>query len=888
MRLSCKAKKSNMSQASLCSKGLSLQGSFSCSACSSLFFLGFFLYSFLLPHDSYLHVANAFSPWQPGLWAQAKDKQDKSRGPVIEIENADAAELLQGEEREGGGIILRGRIRIKFKDAYVLADKVIVDTKNREIYAEGKLEYKDKDNALIRAERLIYNQSLAQGILYNASGYNKPVYFIGEHISLLSPQGIALSHVRFTSNTARPPHYHFSAKHLRFYPDKSFFAGGVIYYVGGTPLLALPFLYSSPQGTGIITQMGHGDTQGFFLQNTYQFGDPKAKEDSSFLPSSYKLLLDYYQNTGRSGGIEFMRYTPHLDYHIHLSYARFFRYHFRGNQFTNEVERCEGSGAERSCALGRDSYDWSKYYVLFHKKDKTPKSKHVRNVHIFYENYTHYRYDYEFGQRSLPSTSFAALYRDVQIAEGPLHPDTDWELNYEETWDSLHFQLHAKRRRVWREKENFQESSYETAQDVLPSLLLEKRFSLGKLAWMENPVYWHHSLTIKRQQDYAQNKLFHSANTSRYKNWLEIPLLLIGYFSWTFEGGIGSQKRTSQLNKEEQSQKISFEQEAKRHSYEFYFSENQWLLGQGQLFLSLRHLYKKPFNEEASDLAPVLDRNFEESSAIHETDILWEYFPFSQSSLSLHTSYDHTQYEEDVAASRRWRYPTLRSDLYLDWLNLLRPSRENLLSRSKVHFINTHIHNDYVYDPAAQESHSNLFSLSLETGGYDLYFLRRLRYLEISFQWYHVYFNRALDHMRYSFKMDLQLGRWAYLESTFESRATKPEGYGNASSFQNSGRDHVNFFEDIVASTGLAGNAKRRSSLFNIVHFHSALILDLGDWEFRLAYELEQRYIPESSGLNESQIYYEQRIFFGLNLIHFNIGAYGKRPSRFLIDRQRP
>ena len=827
---------------------------------------------------------------QAEAWEEAASPVGKGAGS-IKIENADEAEYIRGEEGGDGSLKLRGRIRIVLPSGHFTADTVIIDTKSEEVYAEGNLVFKSKDGSSVKAERMIYSRRLGQGVFYNAAGYKRPVYFIGKNVRLLSEQRLALSHARFTGNAARPPHYHFSVKRLGFHED-AFYAVGITYYIGGFPLLPLPFLYSSPWGTGIITQLGSGDIQGNFIQNTYQFGVPK--KEGGILPTSYTLIFDAYQNTGENYGLELARESRDLDYQINLGYANFKRYALEEGQVTNQVERCEGGayiGTPRSCAIGEESFGWHKNYTVIHSKTSDPSKNYVRNIHLFYEDYGHYLYDYEFGRRFRPENTLSALHRTLRLEDGILHTNKNWKLDYMEEWGPSYLRLKAKHSEVWRTRENFQDSDYEPAQDIAPSLTLGRRFSLGKLPGFGTPIDWEHKMLIEKQKDYTEGKVFSERSTNEYITDMSFSLPLLSWFYWDLKTGYGARQSVYNLNKGElePQEKAALELEGKRDSYQYFFSENTYTLspqGTMELFLDLKHRYKKSFNEDQEDSPRIAYNDPSYSQNINESELDLHYFPLPNLSFNMNAAYDHRDFPQEPPEGSRWNYPVFRSDILLDWLNLFQENRNNLLSRNKIHFFHTHITNDYVYDPIRKQGHSNIFALSLGAGGYDLWLLRRLRYFETSFQWYHSYIDPSIDHMRYILKMDLQLGNWSYLEMIVGSRASDPGRYSSSSVDRDGNPNSVDFWDDLGKGLGLGSSQERKETVFNLLYLSASLIFDLEDWEFRLQYEQEQRYVPETSNLT-STIYYEQRISFGLNLIRFNFGSYGKRPSSFILDRKR-
>ncbi len=804
----------------------------------------------------------------------------------ISIENADEAELIRGEESDSGILKLKGRIQVQLPEGRFIADTVIIDTQMQEIYAQGDLVYYEKKNGTkIKAERMIYNRKLFQGILYNASGYKHPIYFIGSNIRQLAEQRLSVSHIRFTTNEARPPHYHFSAKRMWFSADNTFFAVGIWYYVGGVPLLPLPFFYTSPWGTGIVSQLGRGETQGNFIQNTYTLSAPHSQ--SLLLPQSYTFAYDQYQNTGRSFGLGLTRDTPKLSYQADLGYAQFKRYTINDGAVTNQVQICTGSATSRVCTTGEDEHDWKKTKLLLNSKKHEAQKNHLRNFYIFYENYSHYRYDYEFDRRFKPDSTLKALNQNLRPDGGTLLPRSGWELVYDEQWDTLDIHLRAQHREIWRERENFQESKYEKAQDILPSLDIHKRIALGSLAYFDTPVNWNHRLEFEGRQDYQDGQEFYTRNHNEYSTDIDLSLPLQSWLSWQTKSGYGNRKTVAQINDGTIVEKTSIEQDAARNSYQYWFSENELHLGESFLSLDITHRYKESFQEGRDDIPEISRNGFADNQNVNETEFYLEWASLNNTSFSLNTTYDQRSFSQDIDDKSRWHYPIFRSDVYLNWLHLFGRERENLLSRNKVHFVETHLINDHIYDPIQERSHSNVLSLSFAAGGFDLWLLRRLRYFEMGFEWYHVYFDAALDHMRYSLKTDIQLSKWIYLETVVESRSSDPERYRSSFEDPNNQTERISFWQDVVNSTGINGAKKRKDSVFNLAYLRSSLIFDLRDWELRLDYETEQKYIPDTSSTSESRIYYDQRISLGLRLIRFDIGGPAKnRGSRFLIDRQ--
>lgn len=830
---------------------------------------------------------------------------DQKPPPAVAIENASEGEYLRGAEDKRGLLKLRGRIRIRLKKGVILADLVIVDPKRKELYAEGNLQYRTAD-ALIRAERMIFSQELGTGIMYNANGYQKPVYFIGRNLTMIRPGKFGVSHAFFSSCAAELPHYNFTARKIWIYEGRRIVAVGVVYYVGGVPVLPLPFLFASEWGTGVILQAGYGQLQGFFLQSTYQFSDPQAAQ-SSWMPMYYRFTLDGYQNTGEAVGAEFSKFSPQVNYLIQGGAARFKEYGIIGDYREKDALRVTNQVPDDYGFIGRQDHDWYKIFAIMNARKFEAQKNHVRNVYLRLEDYSHMMYEFEFGARYQPTSTIPALYENSEAGRGLIRPTTNWNLIYSERWDTLSVRLEATRNRVWlvrpdstrdRPVSSWKDFYYTPANDTIPSLDLNKNFYLGRLPLADAPVYWDHTLHVDLQKRYSEGSVYQTLNNNLYRTDLH------SFFSWypyiTFRPLLGGGAQKTVVRERDEIDD-TLAREAARNSYQFFITEDEFTFGPDFLFMRALHIYKQSFKEELKDAPEVrikavgqeriqgcpLDCPVEEDQKINETLVALETHPLANLSFSVESIYDHRKFQYPVGYRERWYYPTARLDYLIDFLNFGRPERENLLNRRKLHFIQLRITDDYVYDFVRQRDHSNVLGLNFQTGGFDLWLLRRLRYLELGYYWYHVYYNQKLDHMRFTFKTDIQLTRNFFLEMELESRAVNIERYSRDSTDAEGKSDYVAFEHDIINSSGIAGPEKRQKSVFNVGYFECALIMDLHEWEMRLGYSLEQKSILTGVGSVDIVHFYDNKVFFSLTMLRFDVGGTADRPSRFLIHRRQ-
>ncbi|MBE7440484.1 MAG: hypothetical protein HS115_18685 [Spirochaetales bacterium] len=822
---------------------------------------------------------------------------DAPAPPRVVIENASEGEFMRGSEDERGLLILRGRIRVRIGDAVFTADTVIVDTSRKEVYAEGNVVYTSPESQ-IKAERFLFDQRLGTGIIYGAEGYQHPVYFRGKSLSRLGEGKFALRNAFFTSCAAEKPHYNFTARRLWLYENDKIVATGVLLYVGGIPVLPVPFVYASDWGTGIVSQMGVGRVQGFFWQNMYQFSQPSAFA-SSWAPVHYRFTYDYYEKTGQVGGLTLSRFSPNLNYYMDLGIAEYRRYEiiadFREKDqidITNQIKQSDGS-------YDRELRRWQKGFVLLNYKGGDASRNQVRNVQLRYENYTHRLYEFEYGYRYMPASTIPALYQNNEAGRGLIRNDLDWNFTYNESFDDLRLRVAASRKKIWRESSTATNSKYIPTEDVAPQLSLDKNTLLGTIPGTTAAVYWDNHIGTQSRRIYTQKPErpsvsiqyaeFQTMITSEAKSSFRTFFAPGPYLSFEPRAGYGVQRSTVSGNPEFMSveNQTNLRDQARRSSYEYFFTEDALTLGPDRLFLRATYRFKESQKEEQKDVPTANPTRFENRQKINETELNLETRPMTGMRLALTGIYDHRTYLYDISEGNRWYYPVLRSDIYIDFLNPLRPRRENLLSRQKIHFLGLRLTNDYVYNVRDQRDHSSVTGVSFEAGGFDLWLLERLRFLEITFYWYRVYFDRSLDHMRYSAKADIQLSRTIFLEFEIESRATDVERYDRHSRDENGQSNYVPFETDVANGLGLNGNRKRKETVFNVGYMESALVFDLHEWELRLGYALEQRSLFAGVNTREVVTFYDNKLFFSLTLLRFDLAGPADRPSRYLINRSR-
>ncbi|MFN3603244.1 MAG: hypothetical protein ACK4UJ_00895 [Leptonema sp. (in: bacteria)] len=817
--------------------------------------------------------------------------------PKIKIENIDSNTFFFGEEQSKGVIRFFGRIKVSIGNGFLYADEVIIDTNRKEFFAYGNIEYYE-ENSYIQVEKVIYDYEADYGIFYNGSGYKDPVYFTGIHIVGIGEKRFEISDAYFTSCSKEKPHYHFTAKKVFLFENNEILALGVWYYIGGVPLVPLPFYYSNEWGTGVITQFGYSNISGYYLQNTYQFSVPLAFLNP-ILPIAYRLKLDYYEKKGFFFGSEMYRFSPLFSYIFDLGFSEFKRYEIIPDYREKDLIRTTNQILQKDGTYKEEKYKWTKVFAILSYNYNDPEKNRVQKISLRFVNYSHRLFEYEFGARIIPTATLPALYRNTDAGRGLIQNENEFVIYYNDKIDDLTINLQAYRKKIWKESSNFADSKYIPINDVLPNLDIRKNHFLGY--FLSLPFYWDLNYHYDQSKTYSDKKPYYTQHTNRAETNINTFFSFFDFISFRTLIGYGAQKITPVKENISEDAFKSLTIYTKKQSYEYTFQKHQWILGVPELNFEFNYTKKETFKEELLDTNLVNLTGFNNRQKINETQVKFNFYPFDFFNFTAESIYDHREFEFKRPYLERWSYPIVRTEFYLNFLNLFKESRYHLLSKKRIHRFELKISNDYVYDHLNTRDHSNLLGISFIMSNFDLLFLKRLRYLEIGYFWYHIYYQPQLDHMRYLSKLDIQITKQIYFEMEIESRLTQPERYskqeecrfvdGNLKCIPNpwlpDSEKKTSFWQDVIDSTGIRGIDKRKNSAFSIGFFRGIFIFDLHDWELKIGYELQQKSIL--AGVNTISVinFYDNIVFFSFNFVKFDIGGLQTQPSRFIINRQK-
>ncbi len=864
------------------------------------------------------------------------------KSPPILIQNAAEGELLNVDKTKGGVLVLRGKVTIRIRGGELKADSISIDSKRQEIYAEGGVVFKDATSKLT-GERLLYDLKLNQGVVYNSKLSVYPSFFIGEKIKRLDEKRFLLEMGYFSACNAELPHESFQAKRIVIYDDKSVIAYNLTFKVGGTPLFWLPVLYNSESGNGWMVQAGKNNSQGWFLQNSYQWSDPYP--NSIFLATGYKFRFDMYEKTGQAAQLEMWKVSPVLNYNINLGYAnykrnaitsvyedRFSNFGVGGVAVTNTVDRGEqfpGLGLPFR-NTGVDYQPWWKTDIRLNAKSQDFQKDATRNLTLNYENFNNRQFDYEFGNRFEPSNSIQSLYtfRDQRL--GLIRNLLTWNLNYTENRGDLSVSLGMSRSLLYQ----IQANKFFPAQDTLPTLTIRNSTQVGTTPYWNSPVYWDllfqtnvmrfYGPPVQQPFQFALPPTFSTTNPNgEYRDFVlrtqtmllgetgfRAPIPLGAYASFTPTVFAGAQKQTVEFpgsgtsaNSPDTAGNRAFVQILRQQSFQYFRQAHTFRFGVPELFFT--STYRKLEAEKPEVRDPVLG-----ALRQHEAEFGLESYALNDWDVSVKTIRDlrtiSAEYQPDITNQQRWYFTVMRIGGFIDFVDGFTTRRPSLLERRRNFYSGIFINNDYVHHSAQNRPLSNNLTLSYKMGGFSWPIIRAFRSLEIGSTWYHVYKDNFLDSYRFFFKTDAKISRYASVELDLDSRVTEPwrltaisqgQFYANSLTPElyrtQSGinYDRTTVWEDAFAGTGLQGQNRREKAVFNINRFMMTLKLDLHNWEYRIGYSMNLRAFPGGLAGDNQLTFYDQSVFFSVHLTNLNFDSSASSQAtraRLYRFRKRP
>lgn len=785
-----------------------------------------------------------------GTETQSANRELPDKAPAVELVRASEAEYITFEEGKEGVLIFRGGILLRTGTGTLQAETVKINPHSGEIYGEGNITLND-GNQLVQGDRFIYDNSTGQGVIYRISTRVEPVYYMGDTLKQVSPDTYLVSMAFFTTCDLENPHYHFKARKVWMYTDNQIVALHVLYYVGNTPVFYWPMLFETDIGTGIITQYGHNDLKGHFLQNTYYYGITSDR-DSLYIPNNGKLMFDWYQKGGVFFGTRFIKESDFINYDLDIGIADYkqrdiiYDYNDDGSELvTNLVKRADGSYGTVH------EFWWKAKADISATFDRSNRYDSQSSLFLRFENYNDKRFNEEFGRRFEPETTLGAIKYGRNFTTGTGVHNLTWQVMYSENWNNNHFSLEMSRQLAWYERSDEEQSKYLPVYDLAPKLRFSKNIQLLDASGSYFAGGWLNLQTggsINRYYSDGEEvkTLFNGDGMAQFS--VFFPLLR--WVTLTPSAGYGF------FHQFARQADATLEEETSRASYQYIFTRDTLRIGYPELYTQAIYTYRQGFDEKK------VDPTFGHQRA-HGVNlsVISDLNPVAHFSVT--ASRDLRRYPYELLEQERWSPLHARAQIDYDFVHGFSGNYYGLRQRRKNHFLGVGMQNDYVYLIRFLRDATNDLNIYYRMGGYKLFMFKELLELKTGFNWHHDYGNLKQSGILFSWEIDILLHDYWRLLMGANSRADRLEIY------ESSHAAYVPFLEDLGNSLNPFDFNARQNASINLESFHAVVEHYLHRWIMRFSYHAARRSIAFGRQLKDRMTYYEQTFYFSMNLRDF-------------------
>jgi LPS-assembly protein len=222
--------------------------------------------------------------------------EEENSIPVI-INHADEGEFIADRKNRIKEINLSGNIDISYKNIRITSSVMNIDVENKIIKATDKVILYQNEKK-IEGENLIYNLNTEKGTFNNAACFVSPWYYKAPKIEKLPGKTLYLYNSKFTTCDLPNPHYWFSAKKIKIYLDKRFWAYNSMFFVKNIPLFYFPVYRRSLKKVpyGLVVTGGSDSIKGLEILSHYNwYINPQIRG---------RLYLDFLEKAGTGKGFD--------------------------------------------------------------------------------------------------------------------------------------------------------------------------------------------------------------------------------------------------------------------------------------------------------------------------------------------------------------------------------------------------------------------------------------------------------------------------------------------------------------------------------------------------------------------------------------------------------
>ena len=224
------------------------------------------------------------------LFAQKKDQSDE----LLTI-------IAHYKEKIKEIVIARGDVEIHYKDIILYADNAEINTKTRDVHAEGNVVMQLLEEVL-SGEELSMNLDSSEGELKKGFGMLKPtIFYEAESVTRKDSNIYRFRKAKITTCTQPTPRWKFTCSRANFKKNDYIEMWNPVFSIKKIPVFYLPYMrfpLDKGRSTGFLTPLlGFTGQKGFSYNQSYYWAMARNMDAT--------LSLDYYSARGLGGGLEY-------------------------------------------------------------------------------------------------------------------------------------------------------------------------------------------------------------------------------------------------------------------------------------------------------------------------------------------------------------------------------------------------------------------------------------------------------------------------------------------------------------------------------------------------------------------------------------------------------
>ncbi len=158
-------------------------------------------------------------------------------------------------------LVLQEKARVRYRDSELSGQQITYYYDLHILDADGSPEL-DEGGQKLLGQRMGYDMDSGTGLVTSGSTKYQQGFYSGENMAKVGENEMKVWNSWYTTCDLAKPHYHFSARTMKVYPDDKVFTGPIWLHIGETPVFALPFMANS---------ISRGRKSGF-LRPDFEFG----------------------------------------------------------------------------------------------------------------------------------------------------------------------------------------------------------------------------------------------------------------------------------------------------------------------------------------------------------------------------------------------------------------------------------------------------------------------------------------------------------------------------------------------------------------------------------------------------------------------------------------